>query len=217
MAKFEFENMKRPADVGSSLNSGHIVDESPGQMVALPNRPRWQFRIQSLLWLTLVIALALACFIQSRQLRDAQLALARNSWASRDTLIPSGKFRLMVNRIADDSDLKVFVIRFEANGRHFVSAGGQSSTTSPMTDDDVTHWAEITLVGNYDSTDRHYSLLTRVRSGVGYAGGKSVHTLRPQDKPEDFWKITVEPGLYDLNQSVEIYRENGKPVMLTVK
>ena len=84
-------------------------------------------------------------------------------------------------------------------------------------EDSETHWAEIKLLGNFDSMDRHFSLLTRVGSGTGYAGGKSTHTLSPKDKPEDSLNFTVEPGLYELNQAVEVYREDGKPVMLTVK
>jgi hypothetical protein len=163
-----------------------------------------------------VIALALAYFVQSQKLSTSQRALSRIAWAGGDVAIPAGKFRLLVNSIVDDPDLIVCVIRFEANRECYVSADGQSSTTSPLKDSDV-HWAEIKIVANYDATTRRFSLLTRVGSDIGYAGGKSVYSLRPEDKPEDFLKITVKPGLYDLKQAVEISREDGKPVMLTVK
>ena len=185
-------------------------DSSPAPRQSL------RFGLRSLLWLTVVIALGLCCVLQRRELSRTQLALALTAWATSDVSIPAGKFRLMVNRIVDDNDLKVCVIRFEANRECYVSVGGQSSITSPMEDSEI-HWAEIKLFGNYDAMDRHFSLLTRVGSGTGYAGGKSVHTLRPDDKPEDFLNITVKPELYDLNKAVEVYREDGKPVMLTVK
>src|SRR5262245_27325649 len=127
MTDIENARSEQPAAV-----SGRPGEDTPEQSWNSSARPRWQFRIQSLLWLTVVIALALACLVQYRDLRRAERALARNSWASRETSIPVGKFRLMVNQIADDRDLKVWVIRLEANGEHYITVGGQSSTTSAM-------------------------------------------------------------------------------------
>jgi hypothetical protein len=178
--------------------------------------PLWQFRIQSLLWLTLVVALALACFVQSRQLREAERALARNEWASRNTTIPAGKFRLLVNKMIDDVDLQLYLIRLEANEQHYVSVGGSTTLTS-LADNSDTHWTEIKIVATYDSTPRRLTLLTRTSSGHGWAGGKTIYTLRPDQKPEDVININVEPGLYDLKQAVEIGYEDGKPVTLSVK
>jgi hypothetical protein len=175
-----------------------------------------QFGIRSLLWLTAVVALLLICLLMSQRLRRAEQALARTAWATSDVSIPPGKFRLLADTIVDDSDLKVLVVRFEAGRECYVSVDGQSSITTQMPDND-THYAEITIVGNYDQTPGRFTLLTRVGSGGGYAGGKSIRTLRPATAPADLLNITVQPGLYDLSQPVEIYRDEGKPVMLTVK
>jgi hypothetical protein len=175
-----------------------------------------QFSIQSLLWLTIVAALVLTCFIQRQKLRNAQFALARNAWAGSEVAIPPGKYRLLVNKIIDDHDIKVCVIRFEANDEHYVTADGASSTTT-RADDGRTHWAEIQILASYDSTLRRMTTLTRVKSSGGWAGGQSIYTLPPDAKPDEFVKITVEPGIYDLAQPVEIGSIEGKPVILSVK
>jgi hypothetical protein len=180
-------------------------------------RSEWpQFGIRSLLWLTVVVALILACVRLSQRLQQTQQALARTAWAASDVSIPAGKFRLMVNKILDDQGLKVCVVRFEANRECYVSVGGQSCMTSPM-ENGETHWAEIKVVGNFDKMDRHFTLLTRVGSAVGHAGGKSTYPLAENANVEQFLSITVEPGMYDLNEPIEIYREDRKPVVLTVK
>src|SRR5437762_2202807 len=87
-------------------------------------RPPVRFSIQSLLWLTVVAALVLICYIQSQKLRNARSALARNAWAGSDVAIPTGKFRLLVNKIIEEHDTKICVIRCETNEEHYVSAGG---------------------------------------------------------------------------------------------
>ena len=173
------------------------------------------FSIQSLLWLTIVAALVLTYFIQSQKLRNAQFALTRKAWAGSEVTIPSGKFRLLVNKIIDDHDTKVCVIRFEANDEHYVAVDGASSITT-RADDGRTHWAEIQILASYDSTLRRMTTLTRVKSG-GWAGGQSNYTLPPDAKPAEFVNITVKPGVYDLTQPVEIGFIEGKPVILTVK
>lgn len=181
-------------------------------------RPRLplHFSIQSLLWLTIVAALVLACFIQSQKLRSAQRALARNAWASSEGTIPPGKFRLLVNKIIDDRETKVCVIRFEANEKHYVAADGTSSITTSA-DDGRTHWAEIQILASYDSTLRRMTTLTRVKSGGGWAGGQSIYTLLPDAKPDKFVNIIVESGIYDLTQPVQISAIEDKPVILSVK
>jgi hypothetical protein len=181
-------------------------------------RARWplHFSIQSLLWLTIVAALVLTYFIQSQKLRNAQFTIARNAWAGSEVTIPPGKFRLLVNKIIDDHDTKVCVIRFEANDEHYVAADGASSITTTA-DDGRTHWAEIQILASYDSTTRRMTTLTRVKSGGGWAGGQSIYTLPPDAKSDEFVNITVKPGVYDLTQPVEIGSIEGKPVILSVK
>jgi hypothetical protein len=182
-----------------------------------PARQPVRFNLQSLLWLTVVAALVLTCLIQSQKLRTARSALARNAWASSEVAIPKGKFRLMVNKIIDDDrDTKVCVIRIEANEEHYVSAGGQSSITTAANVGGM-HWAEIQIFASYDSTTRRMTSLTRVKSGSGWAGGQAIYTLPPNAKPDEFVRITVKPGLYDLTQPVEIGSIEGKPVTVTVK
>jgi hypothetical protein len=186
--------------------------ESGGQHARRPLR----FSLQSLLWLTIVAALVLTCLLQSQKLRNAQIALARNAWASREVAVPSGNFRLLVNKIIDDRDTKFYVIRFEANEEHYVSADGAMSITTAA-DDGRTHWAEIQILASYDSTLRRMTALRRVASGSGSAGGQAIYTLPPNAKPDEFVNITVKPGVYDLTQPVELGSIGGKPVNITVK
>ncbi len=174
------------------------------------------FSIQSLLWLTIVAALALTCFIQSQKLRNAEIALARNAWAGRDVTVPTGKFRLLVNKIIDDKNTKVCMIRFEANDEHYVAVDGALSLTTPA-DDGLTHWAEIQILASFDSTTRRMTTLTRVKSGIGWAGGESIYTLPPAAKPDEFVNITIEAGVYDLTQPVTIGSVEDKPIILSVK
>lgn len=186
--------------------------ESTAERVRRPLR----FSLQSLLWLTIVLALLLTSLIQSQKLRNAELALARNAWASSEAAVPPGKFRLLVNKIIDGRNTKIYVIRFEANEEHYVSADGASCITMPA-DDGRTHWAEIKILASYDSSARRMTSLTRVQSGSGSAGGQSIYTLPPSSNPDEFVAITVKPGVYDLTQPIELGSVEGKPVHITVK
>jgi hypothetical protein len=176
-----------------------------------------RFSLRSLFWLAIVIALALTCFVQTKRLRDAEAALARNSWAIGNAPIPSGKFRLLVNDLIDTDDMKVTVIRFEANEEHFVTADGAGCLTSAV-DDGGMHWAEIRVVASYDSMAKHLTTLTQVKSGSGTAGGRTVYPLREDRTPKEFMTLNVKPGIYDLKQVVELYRNpEGSLGTLTVK
>jgi hypothetical protein len=159
------------------------------------------------LWLIVVLALALSCLVQSWRLRDAEVALARNSWAYGNEPIPAGKFRMLVNRLIDNDDMKVIVIRFEANEEHFVTADGAGCRTSPSADG-ATHWAEIRVVASFDSMANHLTTLTQVKSDAGTAGGRTIYPIRNGQDPKGFMAIDVKLGVYDLKQSVELY---GKP------
>jgi hypothetical protein len=172
--------------------------------------------LRSLFWLAIVIALALSCFVQSRRLRDAEAALARNSWAIGNAAIPAGKFRLLVNDLIDNDDIKVVVIRFEANEEHFVTVDGAGCLTSPN-EDGVVHWAEIRVVANYDSLARHLTKLTQVTSDSGTAGGRTIYPLRKEQNSTDFMSVNVKPGIYDLKEAVKLYRKPDGVGMLTVK
>jgi hypothetical protein len=189
-----------------------IPNEHTTPGIKLPLR----FSLRSLFWLAIVIALALSCFVQTRRLRDAEAALARNSWAIGNAAIPPGKFRLLVNDLIDNDDVKVVVIRFEANEQHFITADGGGCLTSPN-EDAAVHWAEIRVVASYDSLARHLTTLTQVKSESGTAGGRTIYPLRKEQNPKDFMAVNVKPGIYDLKQAVELYRKPEGAGMLTVK
>ena len=133
--------------------------------------------MRSLFWLAIVIALALSCFVLTQRLRDADAVIARTSWAIGNAAIPAGKFRLLVNDLIDNDDIKVVVIRFEANEQHFITADGAGCLASP-TEDGAVHWAEIRVVASYDSLARHLTKLTQVKSESGTVGGRSIYPLR---------------------------------------
>jgi hypothetical protein len=168
------------------------------------------FTLRALLGLTVIVALALCCVILTRQLRETEAVLARNAWAADSGAIPPGKFRLLINRVVDAEDVQVVVMRFEANEEHFVTADGQGSTTTPNEDGEL-HWCEIRIVTCYDSTSNRLIALTQVRSASGSAGGSSNYPLKPGHSGEGFTLFDVKPGLYDLNQTIDLYeRPDGK-------
>lgn len=179
-------------------------------------KPRWQFSIRSLLWFMVVVALLLAGFVQWRKLRSAERALARIAWATGDLSIPSGKFQLLVNKLVDTDDTKAYEIRFEANEPHQVRVDGEMSVTSPSEDGSM-HLVQIKIVSMFDSMNHHLITMTSVGSAGGGATGHTIYPLKKEVKPPGLIDIEVQPGLYDLAEPVEIYREQGKPVMLTVK
>jgi hypothetical protein len=175
-----------------------------------------RFSLGSLFWLAIVIALALSCFVQSRRLRDANAVIARNSWANGSALIPPGKFRLLVNDLIDNDDMKVVVIRFEANEQHFITADGAGCLTSPS-ETGAAHWAEIRVVASYDSLAKHLTTLTQVKSESGTAGGRTIYPLRNERNPKELMGVNVKPGIYDLKQVIELYRKPDGVGTLTVK
>ena len=139
----------------------------------------FRFSMHSLLWLMVVAALSLTCFIQYRKLRQTEAALSRTAWAGSETFIPSGKFRLLVNRIIDDHEIKMIVIRFETNDQKYLTVDGASSITA-LSIDGQTYWAETQILSSYDSSHRRMTTLTRVKSGAGWAGDKwSTHYRQP--------------------------------------
>jgi hypothetical protein len=195
----DFEQMSKPNDETT-------------RRTRLPLR----FSLGSLFWLAIVIALALSCFIQSRRLRDARAVIARNSWANDSALIPPGKFRLLVNNLIDNDDMKVVVIRFEANEQHFITADGAGCVTSPN-EVGAAHWAEIRVVSSFDSLDKHLTTLTQVKSESATAGGRTIHPFRNDQNPKEYMGVHVKPGIYDLKQVIELYRKPDGIGTLTAK
>jgi hypothetical protein len=179
-------------------------------------KPLFRFSLGSLFWLAIVVALALSCFDQMQRLRDAEAVIARNSWATDNAAIPSGKFRLLVNNVIDDDDMKVVIIRFEANEQHSITADGAGCGTSPI-DDSAVHWAEIRVVASYDSIARHLTTVTQLKAESATAGGRTIYPLRKEQDPKEFMAVTVKPGIYDLKQVVELYRKPDGVGTLTVK
>jgi hypothetical protein len=182
----------------------------------LPRRSFWRFSLRDILWLVVVLAVTLSCWVQTRRLRDAEVALARNSWAYGNDPIPAGRFRLLVNRLIDNEDIKVVVIRFEANEEHFVTVDGAGTRTSPN-EDGTTHWSEVRVVAAFDSMANHLITLTQAKSDAGTAGGRTIYPLRQGQSPKDFMAINVKPGLYELQQAVELFKKPEGIVTLTVK
>jgi hypothetical protein len=189
---------------------------TPAGSTTLWSRLPLRFGLRSLFWLAIAIALALTCFVQTKRLWDAEAALARNSWAIGNATIPPGKFRLLVNELIDTEDMKVTVIRFEANEEHFITADGAGCLSSKMEGGGI-HWAEIRVVASYDSLAKHLTTLTQVKSASGTAGGRTIYPLRKDPTPEDFMTIEVKPGIYDLKHSFELYRKPNGVGTLTVK
>ena len=130
--------------------------------------------------------------------------------------IPPGKFRLLVNDLIDNDDMKVVVIRFEANEQHFITADGAGCLTSPN-EDGAVHWAEIRVVASYDSLAKHLTTLTQVKSESGTAGGRTIYPFRNEQNPKEFMAVNVKPGIYDLKQAIELYRKPNGVGTLTVK
>jgi hypothetical protein len=189
-----------------------IPNDQTTRRIKLPLR----FSLRSLFWLAIVIALLLSCFVQTRRLRDAEAVIARNSWAIGDAVIPSGKFRLLVNDLIDSDDMKVVVIRFEANEQHFITADGAGCVTTPN-ETGAAHWAEIRVVATYDSLAKHLTTLTQVKSESATAGGRTIYPLRNEQNPKEFMAVNVKPGIYDLGQVIELYRKPDGVGTLTVK
>jgi hypothetical protein len=177
---------------------------------------RLRFNIASLLWLFVTVALALMCFLQTRKVMEAERALARNAWAQQSTSIPAGKFRVMVNSIVDDAEQKIIVVRVETNDAQYIGADGARTFMEP-TNNGMPRWGEVIILFSYDSTTGKLTELTRTKCRGGWAGGRSIGTLPPGAKPADHVKITIQPGLYDVGQPIELYKLGDQSVPLLVK
>lgn len=134
----------------------------------------------------------------------------------------SSGFSLSVQEVATDSDVRAAVVLIRSASPGSISVdedGGHNSIT--LQEVGGFYEGSVALVANRIvpsvEGNLYIQILTRPQTpGGSYAGGPSTHILPRTTQLDDYFSITAISGDYSLNTPIEIARQRGKPVTLTV-
>ena len=141
----------------------------------------------------------------------------------REASIPSDSFRLTVQEVLSDTDIKVSLLTIQLSRAGHVSVDGDgfhSSTVLPDAQDGAIREGQVLLTAARvaPSQDKfaYIQTLIRPRSASGYAGGPSVYPVPTDTTLASFFSISAVGGVFKLDTPVTIAQLQGKPVMLVV-
>jgi hypothetical protein len=141
----------------------------------------------------------------------------------REASIPSDSFRLTVQEVVSDTDIKVSLLTIQLSRAASVSVDGDgfhSSGVLPNAPDGVIREGQVLLsaarIAPSQDKFAYIQTLIRPRSASGYAGGPSVHPVPADTTLASFLSISVTGGVYKLDTPVTIAQMQGKPVTLVV-
>jgi hypothetical protein len=141
----------------------------------------------------------------------------------REASIPSDSFRLTVQEVVSDTDIKVSLLTFQLSRAASVSVDGEGSHSSvvlPDAPDGVIREGQVLLsaarIAPSQDKFAYIQTLIRPRSASGYAGGPSVYPVPAETTLASFLSISATGGVYKLDTPVTIAQMQGKPVTLVV-
>jgi hypothetical protein len=137
---------------------------------------------------------------------------------------PSAGFRLTLQDIATDSNVRAALLTIHTASEGFISVveeSGHSSTALPDPNAGGSREGSVALIASRIAPsgdgDIYIQTLIRPQTPNGsYAGGPSTYTLPRSTQLADHFAITAKSGDYPLDTPIEIARLKGRPVMLTV-
>lgn len=141
----------------------------------------------------------------------------------REASIPGDSFRLTVQEIVSDTDIKVSLLTIQVSRAGHISVVGDgflSSTALPDAQDGVLREGQVLLsaarVAPSKDKFAYIQTLIRPRSASGYAGGPSLYPVPTDTTLASAFSISAMDGIYKLDAPVTIAQLRGKPVMLVV-
>ena len=141
----------------------------------------------------------------------------------REASIPSDSFRLTVQEVISDTDIKVSLLTFQLSRAAHVSVVGDGFLNSgvlPDAQDGVIREGQVLLsavrVAPSQGKSAYIQTLIRERSGSGYAGGPCLYPVPTDTKLASVLSISATDGIYKLDTPVTIAQLQDKPVMLVV-
>jgi hypothetical protein len=141
----------------------------------------------------------------------------------RDASIPSDSFRLTVQEVVSDTDVRVSLLTVQLSRAGGVSVAGDGShayCVLPDAPDGVVREGQVLLsaarVAPSQDKFAYIQTLIRTRAASGYAGGPSVYSVPADTTLASFFTISVTGGVYKLDIPVTIAQLQGKPVRLVV-
>ena len=141
----------------------------------------------------------------------------------REASIPSDSFRLTVQEVISDTDIKVSLLTIQISRGASVSVdcdAFHSHGVLPNAQDGMVRDGQVLLsaVRVAPSQDKfaYIQTLIRPRSASGYAGGTSLYPVPADTTLASFFPISATGGVYKLDTPVTIAQMQGKPVTLVI-
>jgi hypothetical protein len=141
----------------------------------------------------------------------------------RETSIPSGSFRLTVQEVVSDTDVRVSLLTVELSDAATISVdhgGSHNHILLPDAQDSVVRVGQVLLsaarIAPAQDKSAYIQTLIRPRTLSGFAGGAELYTVPGDTTLASFFSISAASGIYKLNTPVTIAQLQGKPVVLAV-
>ncbi len=187
----------------------------PQTSVDVQQRPRFQFSIRSILAIAAFVGMACAITIQNLRLAEARASLSRYESSLIPTSLQPSQFRI-ITRVALDTDhVKVVNYRIESLGEHFanIQSGGDGNGAGADYDAQTgLYFSEVTIL--LDHTKSTNSL--KVMPKVGGAQGYSIQNVAEDFSLEDAVTFHDEDHVHERDESIELFRLDGRPYSLTL-
>ena len=136
---------------------------------------------------------------------------------------PSDSFRLTVNNVVTDGDVRVSLLTIQTSVPASLSLGTEGSHSRVgLLDPQKGSVSEgqVILTGarihHRRNENAHIQTLLRAQSQGGKAGGPSVHEVLSDVTLETFLSVSAKDGVYKLDTPITIAQLQGKPVTLVV-
>ena len=142
----------------------------------------------------------------------------------RGAAVPSGSFRLTVERVITDQNMIVSLLKIHVWHNASISVSGAGShcivnlANSP---EDTARDGQVALTASRIITRQgddsaYIQTLIRTESASGFAGGPSINPVPAATTLDSFFSVSATSGDYKLDTPIEIGRLDGKPVTLVV-
>jgi hypothetical protein len=149
----------------------------------------------------------------------ALLALTGCNHASSD--MPADGFRLTVQDIATDTDMRVAQLVIHSSAPATITTDADSSHPSVPIPASASGEGSVSLVASrvapYGQPWAYFHTLIRVQTIDGLAGGPTMEALPIATELSNYFTVTAKSGDYSFDTPIEIGTMRGKPVTITLK
>lgn len=137
--------------------------------------------------------------------------------------VPRGNARLTVQKIAEDGDLVITLIKIQTIQDVTIVVKTDSSESRQYdanVGEGTVREAAVLLSASRIATpgepNAHIQLTLQTQVGGATTGGPSVYTVPAETTLESYLTVSAVDGIYPLGNSVEIGQIQGKPIVLNI-